>query len=671
MAESGSNLLDLLTLPPLQRDIIIYLTRNGSANAATLAERLELQPEEVEHALADLADREHLRLSDDGQAQPTLGRTRRRTLPARLWPALLAANRLYSIQEAATLRTALPILQFARAKLSEFADHGPGHVLRVRSFAVQLGYIMGLTPTEQHLLRSAALFHDVGNIIDRADHHITSQETVLKLTQAGELPFSTAEATLVGLLCRWHRREYDPDRCDILGDETIRTGLLASILRVADAMDIDHRRSDYTDRFAWVLRFFYPDELPFWTSLEEILGLRMHCTPQVTLQILTRDRLTDNIQITMLRRDLADTPLPWTVQENYIPQETASIPLEALAADAALSHNGSALLVFPFDPHSLVMAALSRKQLQATGYTVELLCYPDTVDAPGWLWREALAELDPAGYAHLIVLNDRPEPAIEAERLQVIGHWRSADLCVSLLNRHEANWARLPELVQLGVEVTLGGDWAYFWGTPTDQTALTWGRLAALCTRDPAQATANFIAAEQTVIEGLLKVVYDATTQAADDLTGWVALAEPILARIEANDRAYFIDQAPDFVAAYATPPDPGRVEGRVLCLTQPPSNLPQAYYWALEQAIEGQGRTPARGICFNVPYAVATWPDGDAVELLAINHWRDETATPIRLLYPTDLGPPPEGNENAIRVRLAAEQAETVVGALVAACNQ
>ncbi|MCB0173428.1 MAG: hypothetical protein KDJ97_23095, partial [Anaerolineae bacterium] len=91
MAESGSNLLDLLTLPPLQRDIIIYLTRNGSANAATLAERLELQPEEVEHALADLADREHLRLSDDGQAQPTLGRTRRRTLPARLWPALLAA----------------------------------------------------------------------------------------------------------------------------------------------------------------------------------------------------------------------------------------------------------------------------------------------------------------------------------------------------------------------------------------------------------------------------------------------------------------------------------------------------------------------------------------------------------------------------------------------------
>lgn len=669
MSEPGSNVLNLLTLPPLQRDIMIHLTRNGPVNAASLATALALEPVEVEQALAALVDQGHLRLLENGQLRPTLGRTRRRTLPARLWPALLTASRLYSIQEAATLRTALPILQFARAKLSEFADHGPGHVLRVKSFAGQLGYIMGLTPTEQHLLRAAAMFHDVGNIIDRANHHITSQETVLKLTQAGELPFSIAEATLVGLLCRWHRREYEPDRCDVLDDRPIRTGLLASILRVADAMDIDHRRSDYTDRFAWVLGFFYPKELPYWTSLEEILGLRVLCTPQVTLQILTRDPLTDNIQITMLRRDLADTPLPWTVQEIHVPQKPA--PLENQAADRARPQPGPALLVFPFDPHSLVMAALSRKQLQAAGYTVEMLCYPDTADGPGWLWREMLAEFDPASYAQLVVINDRPAPAVDADRLQVIGRWRSAGLSVSLLNRHEANWTQLPELLQLGVEAVLGGDWAYFWGTPTDQAALMWGWLAALCTRDPAQATMNFTAAERSIVAGLLKVVYDATVQSAQDLAGWAALAEPILSRIEADDRAYFIDRGVDFVAAYATPTDPGQVEGRVMRMTQPPGDLPQAFYWALEQAIESQGRTPARGLCFNVPYAVATWPDGDAVELLAISHWRDETATPIRLLYPTDLGPPPEGNENAIRVRLAAAQAETVVGALVEACNQ
>lgn len=669
MSEPRGSVLNLLTLPLLQRRILIHLTRKGPANTAALSEALDLEPAEVEQALAALAGQGHLWLSADGQAQPSLGRTRRRTLPARLWPALLAANRLYSIQEVATLRTALPILQFARAKMSEFADHGPGHVLRVKSFATQLSYIMALTSMEQHLLRAAAMFHDVGNIIDRANHHIISQETVLKLTRAGELPFSTTEATLVGLLCRWHRREYDPARDDVLGDQPIRTGLLASILRVADAMDIDHRRSDHSDSFAWVLRFFYPDELPYWISLEEILGLRLHCGPQVNLQIFTRDQLADNIQIAMLRRDLADTPLPWTVQEISVPQEPA--PKGTRDAGLVRSQNRPALLVFPFDPHSLIMAALSRKHLRAAGFTVELLCYPDTADSPAWLWREMLTEIEPAHYTQLIVLNDRPAPAIDADLFKVIGRWRTAGLSINLLNRHEANWARLPELLRLGVEVILGGDWAYFWGTPADQTALRWGRLAALCTRDPGQATTGLIATEQAIINGLLKVVYDATTQSADDLTGWVALAEPILTRIEANDQTYFIDQAPDFVATYATPPVPGRVEGRVLRFTQPPETLPQAYYWALEQAIEDQGRTPARELCFNVPYAVATWPDGNAVELLAINHWRDEQAVPIRLLYPTDLGPPPEGNENTIRVRLAAEQAEAVVRALVTTCNQ
>jgi hypothetical protein len=81
----------------------------------------------------------------------------------------------------------------------------------------------------------------------------------------------------------------------------------------------------------------------------------------------------------------------------------------------------------------------------------------------------------------------------------------------------------------------------------------------------------------------------------------------------------------------------------------------------------------------FNVPYAIATWPDtdaegcprGDLVNMLAINHWREEEAIPIRLLYPDALGPPPSGNESTIQVRLPAVEAEIVVRALLDACNQ
>ena len=92
-----------------------------------------------------------------------------------------------------------------------------------------------------------------------------------------------------------------------------------------------------------------------------------------------------------------------------------------------------------------------------------------------------------------------------------------------------------------------------------------------------------------------------------------------------------------------------------------------------MEAAIERYGRAQSRGIHFNVPYAVATWLDGDSVELLAISHWREEEAIPIRLLYPADLGPPPEGHESTVRVRvrLPTHQATVVVNALVTACNR
>ena len=301
MDNSAHSPLNLLALSPLQRKIIVHLAREGPADAGILAAALGEDPDKVKHSMDELAAKGSLQLSSSGVAGARLGRTRRRTLPARLWPALLASSRLYSTQEIATLNTAVPILQFARAKMSEFADHGPSHSLRVKSFATQLACIVGLTQTEQHLLRAASLFHDVGNVIDRDRHHIISEETVIRLTASGKLPFSAREAEIVGLLCRWHRKEYDPQRVDQLHDETVRTGLLASVLRVSDAMDIDHRRSDYGERFSGVLEFFYPSEMPFWTSLEEILGVRIHCNPAVNVQVLAGLELRENMQFNMLR----------------------------------------------------------------------------------------------------------------------------------------------------------------------------------------------------------------------------------------------------------------------------------------------------------------------------------------------------------------------------------
>jgi hypothetical protein len=589
--------------------------------------------------------------------------SRHTTLPARVWPALLATDRIYSEQEIATLRTAVPLLQFARAKLSEFTDHGPGHGLRVKSFATQLSYILDLTPAERHLLRAGALFHDIGNVVDRGRHNVISQETVERLAAAGKPPFTAKEAELVGLLCRWHRGEYDPNRTDTLRREPIRTGLLAAILRVADAMDIDHRRSDYRDKFRQVIQFFFPDSVPHWTGLEQILGVRIHCDPAVSLQVFTENRVTDNLQIDMLRGDLASTLLDWSVVE---------IDVEAASRAASSSAAASALLVFPFEAHSLVMAALSRKQLTRAGYAVELLCYPDTAGGPAWLWREALPEIKAQGLDRLVIIGDRPDGAVTPHLLDTVRRWQAMGVTVSVLNRYEANWSRLYPLLELGAEVILGGDWAYFWGDAASRTDLVWGRCAALCTRDPTQSTVGVTAQEKALTQGLLNVVYKAMSEPpADDTAGWQAVAEPVLDRIAANDRAYFARQATGFAEDLARTASPGRVQGRVAILEQESGSTPQANYWRLEATIEAHGRVPERGMRFNVPYAIAVWPDGDAIELLAISHWREEEAIPVRLLYPSDLGPLPQGNESTIRVRLSPDQAAAVVPALVAACNR
>lgn len=671
MQESTATPPHLLALSALERRLVTQLTRYGPADAYTLAAALQEEVTVLDPLLLALLDREQLVREADGRLAVRLGRTRRRTLPARLWPALTASNRLYSTQEIVTLRTVVPILQFARAKLSEFADHGPGHVFRVKSFATQLGYLVGLTNTEQHLLRAGALFHDVGNIIDRARHHIISQETVERLTAQGELPFSQREAALIGLLCRWHRKTYEPHRHDELAGQLIRTGLLASLLRVADAMDIDQRRVDYSAQFMRILQFFYPDELPYWRSLAEILGVRICGAGQVTLQVLTQGIIADNMQVAMLAQDLGQTPLSWSVQVMPVLAE------QVLARDTA--NAGHTLLVCPFEPHSLIMAALSRHHLQAAGFSVALLCYPDTPEASAWLWREALLMHKPAAFARLIMIGDRPDATITETMLATIAHWQSAGVTVSLLNRHEANWARLPQLLAAGVEVTVGGDWAYFWGDAITPQDLRWARVAALCTRDPTQSTVGLTDAEQILTQGLLKTVYDLLRTPPADLAGWGAAAVAILDRIAAvadpvdgaDQQGWFAEQATAFVVEYANIPATVQVHGKVLVVEVTDPSFHPAAYWLLEAAIERQGRTPERGLCFRTPYALALWPVGDVVELLAINHWREEAAVPIRLLYPAVDSPLPDGNESTIRLRLPPAQAQTMMAALMAACNQ
>ncbi|MCS7070726.1 MAG: HD domain-containing protein, partial [Anaerolinea sp.] len=546
MPDNTLSLLNVFDLPPEQRDILLYLTRKGPASPQTLAASLGLDAVLVDRALRALMDVNKVRINSQGEAEIILGQTRRRALPAQLLPVLLATDRLYTAQEIAALRLAVPMLQFARAKMGEFADHGPGHALRVKTFATQLSYLHRCSPLERHLLRAAALFHDVGNAADRVNHHQVSADTVEKLTARGDLPFSADEACLIAQLCRWHRGDYDPTHTDSVRGEIVHTGLLASLLRIADRLDIDQRRYDYTEQFSKVVEFFYPQEVPFWNSLRDVLLVRIKAHGETTaLQIYTRPGVEDNFQIAALRQAIRGTPFNWDVEVSPVTHEDPA--RRALTGEEPL-----AVVACPFDPHSLIMTALSRRHLQQAGYLVRVICYADTASGSTWLWREQLPKLPPSTHGMLVVIGDRPNPAIADSVTLILREWRRANVPVCLLNRHEANWSRLPDILMQGAQTVMGSDGCYFWGDRMTQADMDWSRIAALVTRDPTQTLAGMTTDEEQIAQGFLRVVHEATASLTDDQMNWSSQADPILKRISGDDFAYFRGQASGFTRLFA-----------------------------------------------------------------------------------------------------------------------
>ncbi|MDX2163699.1 MAG: HD domain-containing protein [bacterium] len=662
--------LDLIALPPLERAIMRHLLANDPLSVETVRAQVggDTPPDAFQAAVQALIDGRWLRQTDDGRVEPVGGQVMHRTaLPPQLWSPMCTLPRSFSASDIQVLRVAVPILHFVRSKLAEFTDHGPTHALRVRDYAIQLGYLMQVSVTEQYFLRIAALFHDVGNVVNRASHHIVSQQTVERLAESGDLPLTAEEAAVVGLVCRWHRKdkEYDPARIDSVNGETIRTGLLGAIIRIADAMDIDVRRADYSESMRTVLAFFFPEQMPYWSSLDVICGVRIRCAPDITIQVFTSEPVTDNMQIEMLRADIASTPIRWQVE----PHTVAGEPSTSTAPPAS---GKKALLAFPFNAHSLVMGAISRKHLQAAGYAVDVFCYADTPESAESLWRDELDGRITPATARLVSIGGRLADDDAALLTGQFNRWIGAGMQISLLNRHEQTWSWSPWLLQAGVELILGGDWSYFWGSDADSADLRWARVAALCGRDPAQAAMRFTEHENALANGLLLRLRESLHAArTHEQADWTALAAPLLDAIQADDAAFFERDVGDSQAIPMLNGEP-LVRGRVLVFDALDDVLPTDLYWILEAAIERKGLMLEQGIQFRVPYAVAVRPvgDGDQVDVLAIRHWREEAAPAIRFLFPRT-GYPLEGNENTVFVRLPAGRAADLVRQLTDACNR
>lgn len=301
-------------------------------------------------------------------------------------------------QELIVLRESLPFLKAAGAAASakQMNDHGHMHALRVHKIAAVLSEIYELSDYEKALILAAALLHDIGNVYDRDLHHLHSLKLVHILSNRNILPFDKDEARIVGILCKWHRKKFIPSFVD--RNTNVRVGLLASLLRVADELDLDYRRSpSFEGATAKMIGVVRQEQEKYHLMVLNILGFRFSIKRRsVRLQIMIKNIDHASEQVARLIHELLATALPWTIE---------ILPTYKSLPNGITPVKRKAVIFSYFNAHGIVMALISKKQLEALGYNVDIICNETETGLPKKFWNEIFCSYDFSKYDFVSVID--------------------------------------------------------------------------------------------------------------------------------------------------------------------------------------------------------------------------------------------------------------------------
>lgn len=145
----------------------------------------------------------------------------------------------------------------------------------------QLQPLHGLGLADRRILHAAALLHDIGQFVSYQGHHKHSLYLISNTELAN---FSEAEMQLVANVARYHRKahpaDHHPQFVELDEGERVRVTRLASLLRVADALDREHvqRVTDLTAKLS-------DSELTLW--LDGTAGLLLEASMRKKANLFT------------------------------------------------------------------------------------------------------------------------------------------------------------------------------------------------------------------------------------------------------------------------------------------------------------------------------------------------------------------------------------------------
>lgn len=212
------------------------------------------------------------------------------------------------------------ISQFVMWNSPHFVDHGVGHTRRVIEYLDKLipsEVLRDMSAIEIFVLLAAAVFHDVGMMLDRLDdkqltplqirdmHHVLSRQFVLDNYPLFGIR-NTHIAEFVSDVAFCHRRKVtittvfpSPEPVSLL-DGTIRPWRVAALLRLADALDCDIRRAPeiHSD---WLSRY-YPEDFEHWRACQLVSGVDVnHTSGTVIVDARVKNQADEELLIWKLR----------------------------------------------------------------------------------------------------------------------------------------------------------------------------------------------------------------------------------------------------------------------------------------------------------------------------------------------------------------------------------
>jgi hypothetical protein len=381
---------------------------------------------------------------------------------------------------------------------------------------------------------------------------------------------------------------------------------MASLLRLADALDLDYRRSDdFLEREPLIQRV-HPQQEKHHQSVRHILAPRLFARSLETrIQVLVGDIDHAQLQLSRLVHEVLGTPLRWPVE--IIPVGTHT--------QQGLGANKRAIIYAYCNAHGLVVAGMSKRQLGAAGVDAKVMCSYQETSYPETFWRNALPRSKPHDYDLAVVLGLHVGDESIDSFLDVVKEGRRCRwLLASPLER---SYERVEKLTASGVEILLADERVLFAGTHVDDACLFWSRVAGLCNfDDPLVSDTGIGRQEYQVVRGVRYALWRLIETKADP-----SEYETLITRIEQDDRAFFESLDIEWSREIEERTPRGEVRGRVVILKG--SALPgRLAYDSVRRAVERQGPLPYEDNEFATPYAIYVTESTRGHKVLFLSHF-------------------------------------------------